>query len=76
MQKQPQYSTPTLILIILIVSLSPQLAWTASSVSDRAIAQSQFKIRRNPNNAAATTNWETPMSKIPKAAITVTSIAE
>ena len=53
MQKQPQYNTPTLILILLIVSLSPQLAWTASSASDRAIVQSQFKIRRNPNNPVA-----------------------
>jgi tetratricopeptide (TPR) repeat protein len=53
MQKQPQYSTKALFLILLIVSLSPQLAWTASSASDRAIAQSQFKVRRNPNNPSA-----------------------
>jgi tetratricopeptide (TPR) repeat protein len=53
MQKQPQYSTLVLFLILMIVSLSPQLAWTASSASDRAIAQSQFKIRRNPNNPSA-----------------------
>lgn len=53
MQKQPQHGTLALFLILLIVSLSPQLAWTASSASDRAIAQSQFKIRRNPNNPVA-----------------------
>ena len=53
MQKQPQYSTLALFLILLIVSLSPQLAWTASSASDRAIEQSQFKIRRNQNNPSA-----------------------
>lgn len=53
MEKRPKYSTPTLFLFLLIVSLSPQLAWSASSASDRAIAQSQFKIRRNPNNPIA-----------------------
>jgi len=53
MQKQPQHDTLALFLIFLIVSLSPQLAWTASSASDRAITQSQFKIRRNPNNPVA-----------------------
>ena len=52
MQKQPQYGTLTLFLILLVVSLSPQLAWPASAASDRAIAHSQFKIRRNPNNPA------------------------
>jgi tetratricopeptide (TPR) repeat protein len=51
MHKQPQYGR--LFIFVLIVSLSPQLAWTASSASDRAVAQSQFKIRRNPNNPVA-----------------------
>jgi tetratricopeptide (TPR) repeat protein len=50
MQKETQYGTLTLLLILLIVSLSPQRAWAASSASDRAIAQSQFKIRRHPNS--------------------------
>jgi tetratricopeptide (TPR) repeat protein len=53
MEKRPKYSTPTLFLFLLIVSLSPQFVWSASSASDRAIAQSQFKIRRNPNNPMA-----------------------
>jgi tetratricopeptide (TPR) repeat protein len=53
MQKQPQYNTPALFLILLIVALSPQRAWTTESTSDRAIAQSQFKIRRHPNNPIA-----------------------
>jgi tetratricopeptide (TPR) repeat protein len=48
MQKRPRHRMLALFITVLI--LSPELARAASSASDRAIAQSQFKIRRNPNS--------------------------
>lgn len=53
MQNQVQYSSLSLLVILLIVALSSQLGWAAASAADRAVAQSQFKIRRNPNNPLA-----------------------
>jgi tetratricopeptide (TPR) repeat protein len=47
MQKRPRH---ILALFITVLILSPDLAWAASSASDRAVAQSQFKIRRHPNS--------------------------
>jgi tetratricopeptide (TPR) repeat protein len=52
MQKQLQHSALALCFTLLMLAVSTQLAWTAESLSDRAIAQSQFKIRRHPNNPA------------------------
>jgi tetratricopeptide (TPR) repeat protein len=52
MQKQLQHSALALCFTLLMIAVSTQLAWTAESLSDRAIAQSQFKIRRHPNNPA------------------------
>jgi tetratricopeptide (TPR) repeat protein len=51
MKKRPRHRMLALFITVLI--LSPDLAWAASSASDRAIAQSQFKIRRNPNSPLA-----------------------
>ena len=39
--------------VLLIFSFLPQNGWSASAVSDRAIAQSQHKVRRSPNNPYA-----------------------
>jgi tetratricopeptide (TPR) repeat protein len=39
--------------ILLIFSFLPQNGWSAAAVSDRAIAQSQHKVRRSPNNPYA-----------------------
>ena len=52
MQKQLPHSALALCFTLLMLAVSTQLAWTAESLSDRAIAQSQFKIRRHPNNPA------------------------
>lgn len=52
MQKQLQHSALALCFTLLMLAVSTQLAWTSESLSDRAIAQSQFKIRRHPNNPA------------------------
>jgi tetratricopeptide (TPR) repeat protein len=50
MQKPTRCRMSALFAALLIVSLSPRLAWTAASDSDRAIAQSRHKVRRSPNN--------------------------
>lgn len=39
--------------VLLIFSFLPQNGWSASAVSDRAIAQSQHKVRRTPNDPYA-----------------------
>jgi len=48
MQKPTRCRMSALFAALLIVSLSPQVARSADS--DRAIAQSQHKVRRSPNN--------------------------
>jgi tetratricopeptide (TPR) repeat protein len=53
MQKPTRCRMSPLFAALLIISLSPRLAWTAASDSDRAIAQSQHKVRRSPNNPYA-----------------------
>jgi tetratricopeptide (TPR) repeat protein len=39
--------------MLLVIPLSPQLGWSGSWDSDRAIAQSQHRVRRSPNNSYA-----------------------
>lgn len=53
MKKPTRHSMLSLFAALLFISLSPQLAWTASADPDRAIAQSQHKVRRSPNNPYA-----------------------
>ena len=49
MQTRAPQNRLAILAIFLMACLPPQLAWSASSESDQAIAQSQHKIRRNPN---------------------------
>jgi tetratricopeptide (TPR) repeat protein len=53
MQKRTQRTLSLFSAALLTLSMAPQPGWSAGLDGDRAVAQSQHKVRRNPNSATA-----------------------